>query len=366
MVFPVVPRVQNVTVINKNIVYNDSILPIKDMGSNIKVTTISDMGEFSLEECLKTIFESNPNTTFNTIQYSPKEKKVYFYTDSEISLKAWNDKKTTQYKPINSSSEILEEIKKILISKKNTDSSCISIYDVAKLLKKKFDDSENHKDYWSNVIFNASKEIIFYLEDVYLHYSSWFPNQITIYFRTPSTLKSIIFSKENGDLYVKKSELSDDNTRKLLNTIGNIVLEMLDAFYKIDTKSSMYHEAQSLNANFYIKFNLSEVEIFNRVEIFNEKGDFKLEYNIYEDNYKYECNSYNILNIISGNEDELLKNIFVKIDDCPEWSRPFLYKIRQEQLNPKKSSVKKSSVFARIKDYITNSSNYIENNPKQK
>ncbi len=32
------------------------VLPLKDVGSNLKVTCISNVGEFSLERCLKKIF----------------------------------------------------------------------------------------------------------------------------------------------------------------------------------------------------------------------------------------------------------------------------------------------------------------------
>lgn len=71
----------NATVVNKTIVYSDTVLPLKDLGSNLKVSTISDVGEYSLERCLKIIFESNPNVVFNTIQYSKNDNKVYFYTN---------------------------------------------------------------------------------------------------------------------------------------------------------------------------------------------------------------------------------------------------------------------------------------------
>ena len=88
MFVPIVPFVPHTTVVNKTIVYSDTVLPLKDVGSNLKVTSISNVGEFSLESCLKKIFESNPKVVFNTIQYSKSDKKVYFYTDKEISKKA--------------------------------------------------------------------------------------------------------------------------------------------------------------------------------------------------------------------------------------------------------------------------------------
>ena len=56
MFIPIVPFVPNTTVVNKNIIYSDTVLPLKNVGSNIKVTSISDVDELSLERCLKKDF----------------------------------------------------------------------------------------------------------------------------------------------------------------------------------------------------------------------------------------------------------------------------------------------------------------------
>ena len=88
-IMPYVPHTKRTKVINKTIVYSDTILPLKDIGSHLKVTSISNIGEHSLESCLTIIFQSNPNVVFNTIQYSRNDKKVYFYTNQEITLKAF-------------------------------------------------------------------------------------------------------------------------------------------------------------------------------------------------------------------------------------------------------------------------------------
>jgi len=51
-----VPFVPHTAVINKTIVYSDTVLQLKDLGSNLIVTSIRDVSESSLEDCLKTIF----------------------------------------------------------------------------------------------------------------------------------------------------------------------------------------------------------------------------------------------------------------------------------------------------------------------
>lgn len=102
------------TIINETIVYSDTVLNLKELGSNIKLTTISDVWEYSLENCIKTILDANPNVTFNTIQYSKNDKKIYFYTNLEIDTKAWDESNIFIYEPLKSKKEILSEVNKLL------------------------------------------------------------------------------------------------------------------------------------------------------------------------------------------------------------------------------------------------------------
>ena len=153
------PRSSNTTIINKTIVYSDTVLSIKGLGKDLKVSTISDVDEYLLEKCLRIIFESNPNVVFNTIQYSRADKKVYFYTNQEISIKEYEESKFKRYKPITSSSEIVEEIKSILLAEKNNSSDCISLFDIAQLLKKMNHDydmiKERYNSQFERIIKNA-------------------------------------------------------------------------------------------------------------------------------------------------------------------------------------------------------------------
>ncbi len=95
---------------------------------------------------MKIIFESNPNVVFNTIQYSKNDNTVYFYTNQDITTKTYENSKFKSYKPITSRNEILEEIKKILLSEKNKDNKCISLYNVLMLLKKLNNEYNNIKE----------------------------------------------------------------------------------------------------------------------------------------------------------------------------------------------------------------------------
>ena len=92
---------------NKTIVYSDIVLSLKGKGQSLKVTSIEGVSEYSLENCLKVIFESNPDVIFNTIKYSRKDKKVYFYTNKDITTKIYEKSKFRNFKPLTSKTEIL-------------------------------------------------------------------------------------------------------------------------------------------------------------------------------------------------------------------------------------------------------------------
>ncbi len=208
MFVPIVPFVPHTTVINKTIVYSDTILPLKDSGKNLKVTSIANVSEHTLESCLKTIFESNPNVIFNTIQYSKNDKKVYFYTDQDITTKTYEESKFTTYKPITSKAEILEEIKNIFLASKNKNNDCISLYDVSILLKKLYREyngiEKKYKNRFDFIVkrkFNESSSVVYHdfdYEKNILHIS--FCKYIS------SDYSDMYFSKKDGDLYVVKSE----------------------------------------------------------------------------------------------------------------------------------------------------------------
>lgn len=125
MFVPVIPIIPNTTVVNKTILYSDTVLNIKENGTNIQVSSIDNVKESELTNCLKTIFENNKEIVFHTIQYSKNNNMVYFYTNKKINTKVWEEFKTRTYKQLNST-EILNEIKKILEQETNKDENVIS------------------------------------------------------------------------------------------------------------------------------------------------------------------------------------------------------------------------------------------------
>ncbi len=330
-----VPVVPHTTVVNKTIVYNDTILPLKDAGNNLKVTCIKDVSESSLESCLKTIFKSNPNVIFNTIQYSKNDKKVYFYTNQDITTEAYEESKFTTYKPITSRTQILEEIKKVLQSPKNKDNNCISLYDVLILLKSLNNKYASVKERYEADLEYMVSNRIGYGSSVCFHRFDFQKKIIHISFTRfrDSDYDDIYFAKENGDLYVVKSESC--YTDEVFSVLCSILSEMYDEFLKYadykDYKQTK-DDIKPVNSNFSVEIGHRGISLI--VEDFANKylKELELFAPSYEYGYELDCNSSIVNEAFRGKETEIFKKNFVKISDCPEWSQAMLYEIRQKQL----------------------------------
>lgn len=339
---PAIYRDPNATVIKKTIVYSDTVLPLKDLGDNTKLTSIANVSESSLEDCLKIIFESNPNVVFNTIQYSKNAKKVYFYTNREITIKEYEESKIHKYKPITSSSAILEELKNILTVEINKDSNCVSLYDVAKLYRKTEREYLNVQNTASS---NMQRKLRGKYDDsmAYIGGFDYVKNTLKIDFYLFNKFESVYFSKEDNDLYISKSETYHD--KEILFLLGDELSYLYDELLKYEDYLIQFHYYfRPVNSNF-----LANISNYG-VSIQTSMQDFRLSAYNWNNEYTYDCNSNVVLSEYKGNETEVLKRIFVKIEDCPEWSRQQLYEIRQNQLEQQKRLELKRKIFPWLKN----------------
>lgn len=326
MIVPVVVPHSRATVLNQTIIYSDTVLSLKELGNNIKVTTIENITDTNLETCLKIIFKSNPDVIFNTIQYSQKEEKVYIYADKEINKMDFEKSKLKKYKPILSTSQILEEIKRALTSEEPNESNCISLYDVARLISAteyEYTKTTNHYQYLLkekiHTWFGSSSSIVIYDFD---HET----NELRIGFKYISSYDEIKLTKKDGDLYIKESECYKD--KELFSVIASELSNLYDHFIKLSAfKQESALQIIPVNSNFLVNISNYGVGIFTKsptnIEIFSPS---------YNNKYRYDCNSEKILSILQDNPKELFQKIYIKISDCPKWSQEKLYEIRQIQL----------------------------------
>ena len=348
-----VPVVPHTTVVNKTIVYSDTVLSLNDKGSNLKITTISNVEEFMLDDCLRIIFESNPNVIFNTVQYSKNDKKVYFYTDKEIDISKYKKINTIEYKPIKNKQDILEEIKRIISLPKVNRYDCVSLNTAYEFILKKRNELKNKEKYYKRILDNMIKEKYGRDSGLVVHEFDYEKNELSIAFKHfGSKYYNIDLKIKDEDLYVSSSETyeSDDVFRLLYKQLTLLYneYEKYREFYEQKT----YHE-RPVNSNFFIDIDFYGVRIYNK-EFFNK--DFEIRYPSYSKEYEIECNSAKLMSVIEETQRDILNKIYIEIEKCPKCSRKELYDIRKKQLEPpiveKKEVVKKKTLFDRFKSIL--------------
>ena len=255
------------------------------------------------------------------------------------------EEKTKEYKPVTSTTEILNEIKYILETNKNIDENsnhtpiifdetCISLDNIYTCIineKQKFKTVERTfgqliKDCLQNH-FAKKVSVIFYG-------FNFNKDEISIGFDKDDKWdhEEIIFAKYNDDVYLKssKSEYGQEIFRISYEIISNAYDELIK-FKSYDQETS--YSITSMNSNFYVNISQYQVSIFDSSDI---TAEFKLKRSCFNDLYTCECNSGIVLNTVNGIESEIFKNTFVKIEDCPSWMKHNLYEMRKNELEEQK------------------------------
>ena len=128
----------------------------------------------------------------------------------------------------------------------------------------------------------------------------------------------MFFTKQNDDLILVKSEYY--NAKDILGKCGKEISERYDKFIQdISFYRDYINNVQSTNSNFKIHSDKNSIDI-------KYNHSFTLSAITYKNEYKYDCNSNNVISVCRYKEDELFKRIFIKIDDCPEWTHEKFYR----------------------------------------
>ena len=327
------------TVINKTIVYSDSVLNLKELGENLKVTSINDVKDYDLEKCLKLIFESNKNIIFNTIQYSKEKNKVYFYTNREIDTSNWDENKTFKYKSISNEAEILEEVKNVLMNEKTSNLNVCSINNVFDVIYKYENEYKKMIDKYKTRINNRLINIYGKSAFCCIHDFEYDKNILSISFRKYSfddDYDRVKYSKNNNDLYIVESSTCLYKN-DYINNFCDIISELYDEIIKYEFITKYYFGIILANSNFYLDISRYGLTISDSKPIPN----FELRKKTYNNNFAYKCNSSLVINAIKGNEEELFKRIYINIKDCPKWMRKELTIIRYNELKSEEEKERK-------------------------
>lgn len=248
-----------------------------------------------------------------SISHNQRVNKSNEATGSSVSRSA---KSMTNYDPIASPKEILEELKFILEAERNKDENSIAIYDVINLIRAKHNECRSSDRNLYHRISALTGLDYLYLD---IDYDSENRYLIVSYH-----CDKMFFTKQNDDLILVKSECY--KAKDILGKCGTEISERYDKFIQdISFYRDYMNNVESTNSNFKINSDEYSVDI-------KYNNSFTLSAMTYKNEYKYDCNSNNVTSVCRDKEDEIFKRIFVKIDDCPEWTHEKLYTIRKEQL----------------------------------
>lgn len=332
-----------------HIVYADTVLPLKEKGDNIHVASLADIGPIDLDRCIEVIAKANPNVTFNTIQYSQNDKKVYFYTDKPILVGAWRESNIRKYDEVTGIDRIIASINQVLESEGNLNTGYISAYDLASIIT-----AINHEEH-------AKERSFKYKIDADIEYNIGDSASIVIYdfdyensllkvgfkrYRT-SKWEDITFSKKHGDLRIVEAE--SIYAKEVLSSCHKDLSDYYDYCLSIkDYKKDWSHNVRSLDGNMRVTASHTGVTIRDNTYVSS-----KLEINSpsYSSKYSVECNSSKVLEALNNNKNNLFKKVYIKIEDCPEWCKQRVLDFRIEQVKSEIKRLRKQAFWNKLNPF---------------
>ncbi len=232
-------------------------------------------------------------------------------------------------KQLNSNKEILEELKKLLSQPENNDINYISLKSVYHLLNQK-----NIKTY----IKNCENELYSLLNetfsDIYqVEIKTVNKNTFKFYIETDDDSKDRYkLNKTNNDWYINQNESAND-CLDIIKLVGPIIQDFLS---KTEKKLLISEKLKSnlKDEPFTIKNPTTNLDIsFDSSGIIISSNDiFKLLCDIQTDNYQYQNVSLSVMNILNNNEENILKNIYLPIEEFPTWFQEILKRTREDEL----------------------------------
>jgi len=313
------------------------------------ITKVPNVNENQLEECINIIQQSNSEITFNLINYSKENQELTFYTNKKMNLDRWNKKEEqdVKKKTITTADEMKKEIEKLLKSSRETENACLSFYDrydmislyeVGVLLKIKHREfypiiknmkkslAYSYKEY--NKILNAecSKIRFVYEEKEFI--------EVKLGGKIISEHETYIYYRKNNNIYmIDKYGNSDEKllclTLEKARELFDIMEEYRDYLKEEETKIN------AVNSKFLVNIS-KENGIILKPEIPYFYINFTKNTNNEKNHYSFVCTGNDLVELIYGKEEQLFKNIYVKIDDCPKWMHERLYQRRKEMFEEEK------------------------------
>lgn len=342
----------NINIINKTIVHSDTVLNLKDLGENVKVTEVSGISKDDLEKFLDIIFKNNKDVLFNTVQYSEEKKKVWIYADQILNTKCWEERNLRKYKYADPNN-LIEYLKNIIEDPDaytNKDSSSIikpipvsedqkyvSIDTINKIQMRK---TRRFYDKKRKLIDDFEKRFE-RIDGHSVSVSCFSPefnydkNTMNIEFkpRYSSDWYKIDFGKKDDDLYIVNSTYYEDD--QILLNYADIFSKLYDLY-----ASNKSYNATTLRDNVYnAKFKLWLLS--NCFTLYLSSGK-SLDISAYEKKYKlYGFNSQKEIAFVNENIDKIVKNLYFEVDKLPSYMKKMIKQERKKEEKKREELIRK-------------------------
>lgn len=308
----------------KNIIYKDTVLDLKELGENIKLSHLYVEHE-EVESCVNKILEGNPKVRFNIIQYSRKDGKVYFYTDKELDLSKWRDR-NKEVLDVEVDNDKISRILNITLNKEDIPENNISLNKLTNIYEGKVKLLEGLIKKYEKVLTK-----ILNVDEVSL-YCYIYSKEICLYVNKEFEHTKYTFNIVNDD--VRLSEVSSKNK---IDDILYLVGKEIKAFYK-EYVEQYQDKLLKITDSYVIEID----PIWKSTYVYiSGDSDFKISMNFGE-KWKLSCNSLKVQEEFGNKIEELLNKISVPLDCCPSFVAEELEKEeleRQERIKQEKEAL---------------------------
>ena len=253
----------------------------------------------------------------------------------------------------NTNLKFLREVKKIITSNESTNINYVSVYLIAELLKE-YNNRYNilREDYANEFEYMLKEQIPKTRVIVYNFNYEINELSIGIYNCLKDEFDKISFAKDNECLVITKSDF--DEYQFVFNILYSKLLKLYNELLIFsDYEKTNRFGIRTIDYDFLVDISLKEINITNNDKCFNIYSS--------NDSNEYKCNCYNKNNCslceLNNRQDVIFKHLFVKINDCPEWSQGLLFEQRKKELEKSEVEVGR---FNAINNNIQKKLNFVK------
>ena len=302
---------------------------IPQLNENEHLTTIENLEEIDVGECLKILKIDNKNVNFNKAIYSKKNKKMYIYSNEPIEIKEWGKLNLSGYEEENEKNELINKVNKVLGVNDNIDTGCISLYDVMHILAeyhKKFDEAFKQNQIDLN---NALKNRFGEDAGTFIVEFDYDKEILGFFFKKDkiSQYKRVVIVRQDGDLRVLQSESPDAD--EILNSCRDALNKCYNFRFAIKNYTQERVISKELaNEKFYANIYCRSIYLSDK----ETNPNLKIIYDLDRTFYTNVMNFGEVGMMLEGKNALLFKKLYINIKDLPSWLKEGAYTFRISQV----------------------------------